>query len=64
MLWLKTLKRDKEAWADFQAFIKLLDVETIQKYDAAKEYPEWLLAKGSREFLFSLKLRFMTEEKR
>lgn len=62
MEWLKRLKKDKETWEGFLVWLNKLDAETVQKYDAAKDFNEWLLAKGGRLKVQEIKLRLLREE--
>ena len=62
MHFLMHFQKDKAAWAQFLAWLNKLDTETIQKYDAAKDFNEWLLAKGGRLKMLEIKLRLTKEE--
>ena len=62
MDWLTRLKKDKETYEGFLAWLNKLDAETIQKYDAAKDFNEWLLAKGGRLKVQEIKMRLTRED--
>ena len=62
MDFLKRFRKDKEAWEQLMAWLNKLDVETVQRYDAAKDYNEWLLAKGARMKLLEIKSRLTRED--
>lgn len=62
MQWLRQLRKDKEVWTGLLGWLNKLDRETVQKYDAAKEFPDWLLAKGARSFYLEVKSRLTRED--
>lgn len=62
MHFLTHFQKDKAAWAQFLAWLNKLDAETIRAYDAAKDYNEWLLAKGGRNKVQEIIRRLTKEE--
>lgn len=62
MDFLKHFQKDKAAWANFLAWLNKLDAETVQKYDASKDFNEWLVAKGGRLKVLEIKMRLTRED--
>jgi len=55
--WIEHLQLSATAWADFCAFIKTLDSETLRKYDFGKTYEDYLNTQGQRQQLQAFCLR-------
>lgn len=62
MEWLARLRKEKDLYAGLIEFINKLDSATIQGYDSAKDFNEFLVAKGRRSMILELKLRLTREE--